>query len=345
MYGMMQFTVSSDQLYYSNNQDPVLLGQVNMLRSLAKIRVIDNIASKNPEIGFPRIEEATIYTPTRRAYIMPANAENFFGQEEDVPNSYEPPTSNLYPLKLGYLNSNTDVFFGYLPEQTITTATPYLKLTIALDEDSDGNLITKVYDVPMSGYNGVDFRENFGQYILRNHIYTLSIDDVAVDTPLTMDISVAEWAETSFELDFSQSLNVESKLSFSNEASIDYTNGNIVFKEWTTTAEGGLTYSPITCRFAIQTPIGATWRAYLNTIEGEQDAFAFLDNNGELQPHLTGIINNQYESFRVVTLNPSPEVMNKAKLQIYVQFADNTMTEVPLTPDNFKNYIFVQNPQ
>lgn len=350
MYGMNEFYISGDELYYSNRQDPVWMGNVDMLRSLAKVRVIDNIKSKNPETGFPRIEEAEVYSATARSYVLPYGAESFKGIQIDEPRIYTQQGTGLYSLKLGYLNSDNTVHLGYLPEQNITTETPYLRLTIALDRDADGNLVTKVYDVPMSGYNGEDFRDNFGLYILRNHIYTLSVDDVATDTPLSMDIKVAEWNEAPFELDFSQSLIVpeDFKLRFSNmDGTVDTTNGNVIFKPWTTTADGVMTYSPITCRFGIQSPIGATWTAYLNTIEGDQDAFAFLDNEGNLQPHLTGTVDNKFTTFRVVTQNRNPEIISRARLQIYVRFADNTMMEVDLTPENtpqFKNYTFVQNP-
>lgn len=349
MYGMNEFMVSGEELYYSNRQDPAWMGHIDLLRALAKIRVIDNIENKNPDTGLPRIEEASIFSASARAYVLPYRAETFKGVQIDMPRSYIVAGAEPYSLKLGYLN-DPDVHFGYLPEQTITGETPFLRLKVTLDKDAEGNLIQKDYDVPLSGYNSVDFREKFGLYILRNHVYTLSVDGVATDTPLSMDIEVAEWTEAPFELDFSQSLVVpeDFKLSFSNQAgNVDNTTGLVLFKPWTTTADGVDTYSPITCRFGIQSPIGATWTAYLNTIEGDQDAFAFLDNDGNLQPHLSGTVNNKFTTFRVVTQNRDPEIISRAKLQIYVRFADNSMMEVDLTPENtpnFKNYTFVQNP-
>ncbi len=350
MYGMNEFTVSGDQLYYSNRQDPAWMGNVELLRAIAKIRVVDNIESKNPETGFPRIKSAEIYSATARAYVLPYGAESFKGEQVDQPRSYFVADGNLYSFKLGYLKVGDNVHLGYIPEQTITTATPYIRLTIALDGDVDGNTVDKVYDVPMSGYNGEDFRENFGQYILRNHIYTLSVDDVAVDTPLTINIEVADWTEAPFTLDFSQTLNIpeDYKLRFSNMAEpINYDTGEVIFKPWGTGADGVERYSPIDCRFGIESPIGATWSAYLNTVEGDQAAFAFIDSNGDLQPHLTGIVNNKIVTFKVITQNSEPEITSTAKLQIFVRFADGSMMEADLTPENakdIKNFTFVQNP-
>lgn len=350
MYGMNEFTVSGDQLYYSKQHDPAWIGNVDLLRALAKVRVIDNIESKKPETGFPRIESAEVFSATARSYILPYDAANFMGVQIDEPRIYYVADAGVYSFKLGYLKNGDNIHFGYLPEQTITSEIPYLRLTISLDKDADGHLVTKVYDVPMSGYNGEEFRDTFGLYILRNHIYTLSVDDVAVDTPLTVNLTVEDWVDSPFELDFSQTLVIPEnyKLRFSNmDGTINNNTGEIIFKPWTTSADGVMTYTPIDCRFGIESPIGATWTAYLNTVEGEQDAFAFLDSDGNLQPHLTGTVDNKIVNFKVITQNSEPEILSKAKLQIYVRFADNTMMEADLTPEsakNFKNYTFVQNP-
>ncbi|MDE6556462.1 MAG: hypothetical protein K2K55_05805 [Duncaniella sp.] len=350
MYGMNEFSVTSDDLYYSDKVNPAWMGEVDMLRALSKIRVVDTIENKDDE-GYPYIDNVDIVSATPQCYVTPYDAVNFKGVQTDYPRiTGVSADGSTHILKLGYLQTKKDTFFGYVPEQTITSTSPALRITVVFGKNENGTDNSKVYEVPMSGYNDENFRDNFGQYILRNHIYTLNVTGVATDTPLDLEVEVADWTPAEFMLDYNQTVVVPEpfKLRFSNqEGAVDQTTGTVICKPWTTTADGTMTWSPITCTFGIQSPLGATWMAYLNVFEGDQDAFAFLDENGDMQPHLTGVVDNKTSSIRIVTQNKEPDVTSKARLQVYVQFADNSMVEVDLTPQNspeYKSYTIVQNP-
>ena len=85
MYGMNDFEVAGDELYYSDRQNPAWMGHVDLLRAMAKIRVMDNIENKDPD-GYPRISDAYITSATARVNILPYEAKNFKGQQVDYPN-------------------------------------------------------------------------------------------------------------------------------------------------------------------------------------------------------------------------------------------------------------------
>ncbi len=95
-----------------------------------------------------------------------------------------------------------DIFTGYAPEMKISnadTTRPYFQITVALRSGSNGD-VTKSYTVPMAG--GSDYPDiRFGDYVLRNHIYTLSIERVNLDE-LTLEVAVNDWKTLNFNYEY-----------------------------------------------------------------------------------------------------------------------------------------------
>ncbi len=84
------------------------------------------------------------------------------------------------------------MFIGFVPEQKIghpnnnfELGMPVYRVTID-NRKADGTLESLIYDVPMTSYNGLNF--SFGQNILRNHIYTLSVNGFGTLLDLTVDV-------------------------------------------------------------------------------------------------------------------------------------------------------------
>ena len=131
-------------------------------------------------------------------------------------------------------------------------------------------------------------------------------------------------------------------------------------KPWTTGADGKTEPVALEGTFAIRTPEGATWTAYLIDNGGsDTGAFAFLvddaEGNASLQSSVSGTIskdNTGLSRLAIVTTReaPSGEEPNRAILQVVVtigQGASASVVEVPLTPINSTalNFTIVQNPQ
>lgn len=204
MFGTNLFAVTEATLYNSRPENRIYLGEVNLLRSLAKVRVVDNIRNKDAQ-GYPRIESVEILSSQDQAMMLPANALNYQdGQQVHTPNIFED-NSNLAlagTYKLGTIpeawsitpssQRTGNVFIGFVPEQRIghpnnnaEEGMPVFHVTIA-NHKADDSMESLDYYIPMTSYNGVNF--SFGENILRNHIYTLSINDIGATLNVQVDV-------------------------------------------------------------------------------------------------------------------------------------------------------------
>lgn len=353
MFGTLVFSTTEEALYSSRPEERIYMGDIYMLRSLAKVRVID--AAPKDEDGYPKIISVTVNGSTDMSALLPANASSYVnGNQVHAINYVAPSAATANKIfRLGYLNDNA-VRFGYIPEQTIQAAdpsTPVIVITAQLDAER-----TQAYIVPMGGsaeYNTV----NFGTSILRNHIYTLQVNHIAVGTPAEIEVDVRQWEESEFNLDYTESVTVPNKLNWNPATYLGNENGVVVVKPWTTT-EDGATWSPLVGTFGIQTPVGAKWTAYLLTVSGAEDAFRFLDysqpdeasgTSFTMVSSVDGIVDGKMSSLTIVTTDPDPAQQNRARLQVVVTIGEGsaaTVIEADITPENtsYKNYTIVQNP-
>lgn len=378
MFGTNTFTVSQQDLFLSRPDERIWLGQIDMLRSLAKVRVIDNIQNKD-DSGYPKIIAAEILSSQSAAIPVPFDAVGYRnGYQVHTANIAEPEKAltleGASVYKLGSIPSSWDMtpeadrtgntHIGYIPEQKIANINgnvaqgmPVFRITAALKKNLDGTDDTKTYDVPMTGYNvnngGLEF--TFGNEILRNHVYSLSVNRVAVGTPTDITVNVQTWDESSFTLDYTESLIIPNKMSWNPNSYASDVNGVVIAKPWATT-EAGQTWVPLVGTFGIQSPVGARWEANLLTLDGEQGAFAFLDDrvqdeNGNpwIGPSVSGIIDGKtLSTIRIVTLDPEPTQTNRARLQVVVTIgegASSTVLDADITPENttYRHYTIVQN--
>ena len=204
MFGTNVFAVSEPDLFNSRLEHRINLGEVNLLRSLAKVRVVDNIQNKDTQ-GFPYIVEAEFLSSQNQASQLPAGASNYEdGLQVHTPNIFQE-NSNLTcegTYKLGILPESWtmtpqsqrkgNVFIGFVPEQkignpnnNIEVGMPIFHIKIA-NKKADETIENLDYYVPMTSYNGVNF--SFGKNILRNHIYTLSVNDFGAELKMQVDV-------------------------------------------------------------------------------------------------------------------------------------------------------------
>ena len=343
MFGMTIYTTNEELLYKSRPEERIYMGDIFMLRSLAKIRVIDN-APKDDD-GYPFISSVEVVGRTNMFTQLPANASSYINglQVHEINALDASGTAASRTYKLGYLNeSNKATRFGYLPEQTIAYELPEIRISAQLDANR-----SEVYTVPMSGnsdYPALDF----GDAILRNHIYTLSVNNITVGIPAELDVEVEEWKDHPLELSYTETVTVNPRIEWTDGTyvNVNNTNGNVYVRPWS-----GDNPVLLQCSFKIRTPENARWTAYLIPKEGlTNDAFQFTDKDGnDPTSSVSGIVTNNTE-LTYLYIKPTiqaPTELNSSILQVVVTLGNGTTIEVPLTPSNrdYKNFTIVQNPQ
>lgn len=355
MFGTNIFSVDREVLLSSTMGDMIELGTVNMLRALAKVRVEDNIANKVG--GLPRISEVSVRSQTNMAYSLPANAIDYNdGQQVHSARVHYKSDDNIitYSFKLGTLSDGSSTRIGYIPEQSIATNLPafYIKV-LTKEATTTTNAEYQEYVVPMSGYGGEDFK--FDEFsdgtnipdILRNHIYTLSVEDVETGGPLTISLSVDDWVSTPvYELDYMDIPVVQTTIHWDEDT---YSNDNTDAGELTILnfTEGNATAA--VCTFNISRPLNGIWTATLIPANQFSDgAFEFeVENesgNYTAVRTVSGPIDGSDITLRIIGTNPSPAVTLEEYLQITVQLADGTIMEAKICPEDavYSRYKIIQ---
>lgn len=340
MFGIRSFSVTEDKLYYSRPEDRIWLGDISLLRSIAKIQVIDNIENRDAATGLPRIEKVEVQSRTQNLFILPADAAKY-------QNGYQIETANpcngdMTSFRLGYLNpgQNKTTCFGYLPEQRIEYGYPEIRITVVFEVDGDGNpTVQQTFNVPMTGYKGQQFNK-FGSSILRNHIYSISVDQVT-EVEADFTVKVETWEDKELFIDYDQSVTSDGGIYWwpNSYYEKDDQTGIIIIKPWQYNEWDDLVWVPVEGDFTLLTPKGAKWTASLITTDGDP-VFRFLTVQGETLTSISGYIDGFKSEFSIVSLENQPQQKNSAKLQIVVTLPDGTVLNVP---DKFR-YTIVQNP-
>lgn len=371
MFGTNRFAVSEKDLYASRPDERIWLGQVDMLRSLAKVRVVDNISDKVD--GYPAIKTVEFIGSQSVTIPIPKNAKDYVNATQvHIPNIFDPDKAlspdDAVTYKLGTIAAGWDMTpdgqkvgltrIGYVPEQKIDNINgnmaegmPVFRITAALQRNADGSEEIKAYDVPMTGYYpagtaGNDF--DFGDYILRNHIYTLSVNSIKIGVPADIQIEVGPWQDTELNLSYTETVTVSPRITWTDGTyeNIKTSTGEVYVRPWS-----GETPVLLSCTFKIRTPENAVWTAHLIPKEGsDNSAFVFSDKEGnDATSSISGIVKNDME---LTTLYIKPTVqtpieLNSAILQVVVTLGNGTTIEVPLTPADagYKNFTIVQNQQ
>lgn len=174
MYGTLKFDVSRERLSKSSVAAPVWSEEdMCLLRSLAKIKVVDNITRFDDV--YPYVKAVTFNTRSM-AYTLPDNAAGYVNGNQVHNARIHTASAGLSGLDLMAVAAE-GVWACYVPEQVTRTTNgtdaPFFRITVALMKNQDGSEDLRAYDVPMTKYNDTEFK--FGDYLLRNHIYTLEV--------------------------------------------------------------------------------------------------------------------------------------------------------------------------
>ena len=344
-------------LYESRPELPVSLGEVSLLRAVPKVRVADNIQNKNEE-GYPKITEVSFSYGYPQGYVLPKDAETYVdgSQVHDLNIPAQTPTETVIDMIASNEpvdNVNRDVWFGYCPEQTIVTSgLPTFHITAQLNADE-----TKTFDVPLSGYKDQVFTWTGSEgKLLRNHIYTLSVDRIDFAATLELTATVEDWDEASFTLDYSETVSTSDggqidwiAGTFASETVDGTGNGTLIVSPWhnVTGPDGTTSMQPVvaSCTFGLSSPMGALWTASLLHEEGAPSAFWFMDADGKQVDQIQGRIDGRRSTLQIVPAIESPTQNSRARLQIVVSLAGGNKFVDATVPTILGNWTIVQTQQ
>jgi hypothetical protein len=366
MYGTNDFTVTEGALYSSRPDERIYLGEVDLLRALAKVRVVDNIPQADKDaLGFPRIEWVEFIGTQDYARQLPADAANYVnGTQVHTPNIFNPKEGIFdaadaiasAAFKLGTIPNDwaspavtgNVTRIGYVPEQKIANANgnvaegyPMFRITVGTKgmRNADGSITTaetEVYDVPMTGYKDQTFPDFVGN-ILRNHIYTLSVNQVKLGTPLNLTFNVSPWTSSRLELDYKDIPTVANEIEWVQGTYQAATGNNMEI--YTLVWDSQANRTAAECSFRISAPLNTTWTATLVPVEGEVGAFKFLNAAGEEVDQIEGVTGIGSE-LQIVSVKPNPSQKNSAMLQVMVDMGYGYV-QAPVAGNN-GNYIISQ---
>lgn len=354
MYGLGEFTISDDNIIDSNKVDYAMIGEVHLQRALAKVCVIDNIENRNPDTLLPRIESVAVRSRTQLGYVLPQNPLDY--ENNDLPNPiYQNPIATVSTYLLGYQGEEKPTSpegllrFGYLPEQQYSEVAtgsapapdPYIIITVTFAVDEEGNPTEqKTYYVPFTGYDGESFSQNFGEYLLRNHIYTLSVDRVRFDTDLELTLRVKDWDAQTTTWDYSDNpgLAEDGYLQWQSEQ-LDLIAEN---------AEIYYSY-PLTGTFTFAEPKGGKWFASFMplTETTNPESFMFENEDGELVSSISGDIDGSSSTIKIVAKYDPGEEDRKVRLIFTVETPDKRIIPADVLGGNYgddnKYFTIIQN--
>ena len=138
--------------------------------------------------NYCRITSAEFALDRSNGYVLPDQYESYINgnQVHTARLTNAETTPSRIPFILNDGNQKEVEYFTYCPEQTISgdTGRPAFYITIAYDDNVANN---KTYEVSMTGYQGTAFDWS-GDYLLRNHIYTLRVDGLTLDRELILTV-------------------------------------------------------------------------------------------------------------------------------------------------------------
>lgn len=222
MFGTSVKEINKGALTESSVDQSYYLGEIDLLRALAKVRVVDNIAGKDAA-GYPKISGVEFISSQDKVKVLPYQAATYNnGNQVHNSNIAEPDnllkiedspiyTMGTIPDSWNMTPSNQrkgDTMIAYVPEQKIGArqsgtagGMPIFRITVATGKDASGVEMTTSYDVAMTSYGDTTFK--FGDNILRNHIYTLSVSGIG-DEDLVVKARITPWVYDRTHIDWTE---------------------------------------------------------------------------------------------------------------------------------------------
>ena len=336
MYGLSQeFTMSERDMYFSRPDDRMMLGEVSLLRAMNKVRLVNAIPADEMVDGtYSQLVSATITYGSPDGFVTPDDPGSYVnGQQVHTDRVFS--AAQTRPTQAFMEGTLVDKsLITYLPVQKLGEGAPTLMITM---RNAAGE--TREFPVDLNDPQYETIHGQWGEMMLRNHVYTLEITSVRFGVELQLTATVADWDDApEFNLDYTETVNTATG------GEIDWYNGTS-YSETITNCVGQLIVLPwnagapvpARCSFALANPDGAIWTASLITLGGDPAAFKLRNEAGELVDQIQGRIDKTQTDKNTLSIVPvieHPTVNSRARLQIMVslsggeRFVDATTAEI-----------------
>ena len=320
MWGMLKTDITLNE---TDAQSYTSIGDIYMLRSLAKIEV--NLAST---LDNYKITSATLNKHNQAAYLLPSvpsNSNSPYFEQENTSAFYTEacfnPASRTNGASLSFNQKSDRQWFIYVPEYDNDGS-----LQIALGLANGNKDITNAVPSNIIYLNEYSKGEKTDTpiEIVRNHWYQYTINTISDGIGATLKVKVADWDTDEESWNYKEQPSVES----GGQMTWMDVQENEEDKEFTVAIEGTNVFVPIAteekpavCTFRISTPVGATWYATFETVEGVYGAFKFLDADGNEVPSVSGKVGD-LAKLSIITTNTAPTVRSSAILRIVTRTSD-----------------------
>ena len=334
MYGLSEeFTMGERDMYFSRPDDRLSLCVVSLLRAMNKVRLVNAIPADEMVDGtYPQLVSATITYGSPDGFVTPVNPGSYVnGQQVHTDRVLlAAATRPTQGFREGTLVDKS--LITYLPVQRLGEGAPTLVITM---RNAAGE--TRDFPVDLNDPQYETIHGQWGEMMLRNHVYTLAITSVRFGVELELTATVADWEDAEFTLDYTETVNTATGgqitwLSGFASAPVENGVGTVTVLPWSEKKPVPLQFS-----FGLSNPVGAMWTASLITTEGETSAFRFVNENGEQVETMQGRINKDNTQLTYLSIVPTiehPSVNSKARLQIMVWIGGGNDRFVDATTPN-----------
>lgn len=323
MYGLRTFSLAERDMYYSRPDSRLELGNISLLRAMMKLRIVDAIDTRDSD-GYPKVTAARLTYKSTSGYVTPTNPGTYInGQQVHEDRVISPVDGTSNSINFWQGASETNSLICCAPPQAITSNPPVL--TIWAQRDADSAPQDFEVEISPSFLNGIADADKWGATMIRNHVYTLNVEDVIFGANLRLTATVEDWDDApAFNFDYSDDVSSfdEGKITWK-DGSFDgiINETSLIMLPW----HDGKSV-PAECTFGLSTPLGALWTASLIYEEGDAGAFQFVDKDGKpftgddgnVLNTVEGRVNNKIATLRIATLNDNPREDSSVKLQIVV---------------------------
>lgn len=356
MSGIMPCTLTRSQLEGTTSAaQPVQLGTVEMLRTMAKIRIIDKTyidAVNNPD-GIAKINSVTITGGNTRGAYLPDVDDDWFNLTKNLEAATELPdwfNSSLSSKFTGPVSQTSAVtgvtspnsFYCYIPEASLTESSHDLVMNFNVTNTAGE---TRNIALPIRKAHAEGARDL--SQIARNHIYEFEVLLAGFSAEITLRVLYWETEETVWDYSEVIVMNEGDEIKWTSNTyqAMNPKTAELILLQNMTPAE---------CTFTLRGPLTATWRAYFVTESGSRVPFKFIDANGNEVETISGFIDGSPINLKIKATDPAPQQLNRARLMVMVTLPDGRSMNADVLNGKYNDsqtgktntyFTIIQNPQ
>lgn len=194
MYGLSdEITLTESAMYWSRPDDRLMLGEVFMLRAMAKLRLMDRIENKTG--GYPCIENASVSYSTGRGYVTPVDPATYVNGRQVHTDRIVTSDGATAAMRQGRKEAAS--LISYLPAQQLGSGAP----RISVDVKRTAGAETETYEIDLSDPQYTVIGSDWGGIMLRNHVYRLAVVSVSKDK-IRIIVRLTPWSVEDVDVDY-----------------------------------------------------------------------------------------------------------------------------------------------